>query len=736
MEDGQRMLRSVFIIGWVWLSGTLMFANQPRVAVVVGPEAPPIERYAASQLCGYLGQLYGLKTQPETTIPAEAQVLLLVGRPASNPFVEEAAGTAFPTVSDQGIVLKRAVVNGKPALIVGGGSSRATMWAVYELVERWGVRYLLHGDIFPEHPSEFSLPRADVVMEPKLRIRQWRTMNALAFGTESWGMADFKPVLDQLAKLKFNRIYIATFGFQPFLDFEAGGIKRSSATLFFGQRFPITNGMVGRQLFGNVTEFWNRDLPIDSSYEATTAAGIKLIHNLISYGHERGMETVMTAPIADFPPEFMPLIKGAQRIKNLGELTIVPGADTRVDDPGLNLLAKAVLRATVNTYPEADYLAVSMAEQRQWVDLYQQSWNSLDAKYGIEKIYPLVQAIAEAAQRKGASRERERIVNEVKGDIVFLNFLDQLLRQGQALKGTSRPDMRFIYVQVAEELMRIVPRIVPHGWEALNFIDYNPSRIVERQEVLETAPVRQIPESLIFTLHDDNIGLVPQLEAEPLAKLTALLIKYGWAGFSTRYWLTGDHDPVIAYIAKASWNADATLDDVERDLIRSVCGSDSVDDMLTVFREVSQATVLFEWNDVSLSFPVPDMMTKHWKAGPMPTDLIEARAHYQLALKAALRALAKSRPGGRRYAEYWVGRLEFGIGYLNTIEAVKRAATAEAENKRVQALKEAKAAVDDARQATEFMVRVARDRSDVGTVAVLNTFVIRPLEAKVADLSK
>ena len=34
-------------------------------------------------------------------------------------------------------------------IVIGGGSPVATLWAVYELVERWGVRYLIDRDVYP-----------------------------------------------------------------------------------------------------------------------------------------------------------------------------------------------------------------------------------------------------------------------------------------------------------------------------------------------------------------------------------------------------------------------------------------------------------------------------------------------------------------------------------------------------------------------------------------------------------
>jgi hypothetical protein len=227
--------------------------SRPNLAVILGPRADERERHAAEQLCEYLDKLFGIKVRPTTGLPRSADVGLLLGSPATNPAVARALGTAgWPRVSDQGLVLKRAHLDGKPVFVIGGGSPRATMWAVFELVEQWGVRYLLHGDVLPDKPGPFRLPDRDVTLEPKLAIRQWRVVNEHAIGPVSWGLADYRPVLDQLAKLKFNRLFVYIWPLSPFVHYEAGGIARHSATLFFGFHFPITPDMPGRHRLGNV----------------------------------------------------------------------------------------------------------------------------------------------------------------------------------------------------------------------------------------------------------------------------------------------------------------------------------------------------------------------------------------------------------------------------------------------------------------------------------------------------
>lgn len=711
-------------------------SGNTRVAVIISESVPELERFAAEQLCDYLKKLFGVQTRPTSNVSVKAEAVFLVGNldtdVAGQGTMEE---DTFPPVSEQGFILRRVQFQGRPSLVVRGGSPRATLWAVYELVERWGVRYLLHGDVLPA-PSTFHLPNLDLVMDPTLSVRQWRVINDFACGPESWGMEDYRPMLDQLAKLKFNRILLSVWPWQPFLHYEVKGIKRESVTLWFDFHYPITDDMVGRHLFGDEEEFWNPDLPRDGNYEEFMAAGEQLIHNLIDYAHSRGIECVIVATLTEFPPEFAPLLKDAQEVHQLAELTVVPSAETDIDDPALTELATTVLQATVNTYPEVDYVALGMPEFRQWSGLYERAWGALDTKYNISSKRSLDDVLTAATQRSTYPGGEERALQEVKGDIVALYFYDRLLNEIHALKESRRPDMKFIYNSVAEELFPLLGNLVPHSWETLNFVDYTASRIVKRREVLENVPSQEHVCSLIYTLHDDNVGLLPQLATGSLHKLTKDLIRHGWAGFSTRYWLIADHDPCIAYLAKAAWDEEVRHEDVYRDQIRTVCGEECIEDMLTTFREVEGTTIALEDHGLGLTFPVPGMLTKHWTPQSMSDELVEDRQGYQRALDAAYRALEKTQPSGQSYIDYWIGRLKFGVGYLDMIAAVRCAAIAEANEKPTEAIQHTETALTIAHQALEAYADVARDQSDRGAIAVMNEYVYRPLKEKIAALQK
>lgn len=208
-------------------------------------------------------------------------------------------------------------------------------------------------------------------------------------------------------------------------------------------------------------------------------------------------------------------------------------------------------------------------------------------------------------KRKDYPGGLERAMDEVKANIVSLYFYDRLLNDLGALKGMRRPDMKFIYNSLAEELFPILARITPCESETLNMVDYSPARARKRRQVLGDIPARQIPSALITSLHDDNIGVIPQLMTGSLHELILDIRRHGWAGYSMRYWQISDHDACVTYLAKAAWDEQATPESVYRDQVRAACGEEAVEDMLRMCRELEATTVALEWHGLGLAFPVP-----------------------------------------------------------------------------------------------------------------------------------
>lgn len=731
----KRVLGGAWAVLLIWAAPAWAAPQaNPQVSVIVGNGAPALEQFAASELCSYLEKLFGIRTQPTNKLADSSGALILVGAPDSNEVIKKATvRKPFPKVTDQGIVLQRTTLGKQPALIVGGGSSRATLWAVYELAERWGVRYLTDRDVIPAKTEPFRVPDLNVVMEPRLRVRAHPTLQDFASSGESWGIAHFRPLIDQLAKLKFTRMNVYPYGWQPFLHYELNGVKRKSAWLWYDYHYPITADMPGRQLFGNATEFWNPDLPLKGSYEEFVQAGQRLVRALIDHARQRGMNVAIGAPTTDFTPEFAPILKGAERNNLRTKLTVVPGARTPVDDPQLENLALATLRATITTYPGAEYVTVWMPEVRQWTGEYERAWRALDAKYGIDKVRSLSDVMAAAAKRKGSEVPLERLLTEVKGDITSLYFYDRLLGGSKAGETFRRPDIKFMYWGVSEELFPIVNRILPRGWEIGVMPSNQPTHLLERIEILKDLPPEN-PGVMDLTLDDDNIGVVPQLTPNSLHQIVQVLKSNGWAGFVARERFPGDHDWPLSYLAKAAWDDHVDPDAIGLDLLSAVCGKECANYMMTVFREVESVTTYLGDSNMNFSKERRGTLMKYWRPGPVPTYLAAARNGYRRALAAAERAREKAAPGGRSYVDFWVGRLEFAAGYTETVQGVHLGGAAEMTNDYRGALQHAEAALGSLRAALEAYARVARTQTDRGAIAMMGEFGYRRLNARIAEL--
>ena len=77
--------------------------------------------------------------------------------------------------------------------------------------------------------------------------------------------------------------------------------------------------------------------------------------------------------------------------------------------------------------------------------------------------------------------------------------------------------------------------------------------MAQNRDVLKQVPVRSVPSSLILTLADDNVGVLPQMTYTALHTLVDALRTGGWEGFSTRYWIVGDLDFSVNYLSRASF---------------------------------------------------------------------------------------------------------------------------------------------------------------------------------------
>ena len=154
-----------------------------RISISLSPCPGHLVRQSSSLLQSYLSRMFGI----ECVEDEKNRSMIVVGR-IGDAHVQTASG-GLPRMTSQGHLLRR---TNPDTLLLAGGSDAATAWAVYELLERYGVRFLLSGDVLPTNPGSLHLPDLDLVFEPAQKHRAWRIRNELPYGSLMWTLDEHK----------------------------------------------------------------------------------------------------------------------------------------------------------------------------------------------------------------------------------------------------------------------------------------------------------------------------------------------------------------------------------------------------------------------------------------------------------------------------------------------------------------------------------------------------------------
>lgn len=381
MRPGLNIMRS-FLLGA--LCSVVLLATteaKEKVVVVIGQGAPELEHVAAQELAAQFKKLFDAHVVLTDVMPDEHQNLVLVGGPKKNKAVREIAGDSWPKLSDQGFILRSFEVGKRRGAIVAGDSPAATLWAVCELGHRFGIRYLLREDIYPDQ-QPLKLSGLDVLMEPELKVRSWYTLGDGVTGPESWSSAEQKKLFRQLAKMKFNQVVLSVKPWQPLVDFEFRGINKQSKGLWRGERFAIPRDAPGRTAFGAATSFMNPDFADKQTPQDVSAAGIKHVRGIVSAAKRNGMSVAFELAPLEFPREFEQAVPGLVVVPGPHELSVHPGPALKASDRLLKGLIETQLRAYAETYPEIDALHCSIPGAGGWQEQVASIWQQLAKQLG------------------------------------------------------------------------------------------------------------------------------------------------------------------------------------------------------------------------------------------------------------------------------------------------------------------------------------------------------------------
>ncbi len=726
-------LLGMYLLSAGLIQGTLgTLAVAAKIDIVVGPQASDLERLAATELAGQFARLFDAKTSISTVVPDGTKYIVLLGNPRTNPAIKTRAANDWPKLSDQGILLRSFADKNQQGVIVAGGSPVATLWAAYELGHRFGIRYLLRRDVYPATPIPLKLKGFNSVMEPSLKTRTWRTINDFAIGPESWGLADQQKLLKQLAKLKFNRVMLSVYPWQPFVDYEFGGVKKQTVELWYGEQYKVDGDTPGKKVFRGAKLFQNPNFVGQTTYAQKTAAGTKLLSGIIDTAATLGISTGISISPLEFPKEFAKLLPGAKATRGLNQLLVAPGAKQLPNDPTLQKLVATKIRAYLKTYPKLDSLYLTLPEFPEWDEHAALAWKQLDARKSLGK--HSLQAMIESAEKRGLIASGSRGVKSVKGNLVALAFLNALFDDASILKRPDGKSVELVISSADPALYPVLDRVLPNGAAALHFVDYTARRIVENIDTLKSVPADKVRSRLILTLADDNVGVLPQSTTGRLESLVRTIRKQGWDGFSTRYWILGELDPSVYFLSRAAFDEKVTAQSALDDLFVTITGNQAAADrLLKCFDHIEAATELIDKHNLGFAFPVKNMVMKHYVAEEPPAWWAEANEHYLQSMIELYRSHGACRSEGRRLLFHYAKRGEYALTYLATVKALREAAIAKKKGDTEAAIEKLEVAVESMHDSINTLSDVAEDQSDRGLIAVLANYGYRPL---VAELEK
>jgi hypothetical protein len=352
----------------------------------------------------------------------------------------------------------------------------------------------------------------------------------------------------------------------------------------------------------------------------------------------------------------------------------------------------------------------------------------LEAKYGINSICTLEQALGRAGNMTAFAGGVRRAVENLKNDIVRLYFTDKLLTETGYVDLSLFKDKTLLNMCMNENLAPLADKIKSlNGFDL--WIDYTPSRVLTRRDAIRKIDGAALPGRIWCTISDDNIGMLPQIMTDSIHEIMKDMKGAGIRDYFINHNSISNLEPLFEYISRVSWEAGMTPDESYRQLFIPMCGEKAGRKMVAAMHVMEDVTKELEWHGIGLTFPTPIMMERQFKSKPDIEHVKIFRDGYGKAAVLCREALTLSKKAGRDYIGYWIGRLDFAMGYMDILEEVKLAGAYDEITPEYQ--RHLLAAIDKTTAAIETYSSIASNRCDHGSIMALNEFVYRFLKSKI-----
>ncbi len=681
----------------------------------------------------YAELMFGARVRPVSD-PRQADLVLgIAGRSSWIDKAIRDGRLSLPTGphAEQGYGIGR---NGT-AMVVVSVSDSGVRNGLYALLEHYGARFQINGEVLPPRQRFRTRPLRDT-RAPAVRYRGLLPWDNFLCGMSGWNLEDYQAVINRMLRMRLNMLQ---FHFYPGMAYFTETVDGNTVPpLYVGMpvdRFDTRNA-VGRQAFRGEAVFAPRPWVEHAANPRAAADAVqRMFRQALGYARSLGIHTAVGFELME---------------------TTAPGF-TRTDKPqdngqGLNFIDplnpenvrrnRERLDSLIRMYPDSDTWWMWQSEARGW----------LSANVGRE---PGAAAMRQARNHWAGNPA-------LLGDI---DYAEMFLRVTQGLE----PAVRNRIATGGWSIEHLFPAYHPDAPSNVIFASLNSYEpriaLADQIDSFRTGAMGRRTWMIEWWEFDGNQWF-PQFRAGWQEQMYKRARKHGVEAITLLGWkLTGvEHN--IRYLAEWSWQPALSAEGFYTAYARDVLGSASLAPVLWEMDRLEPDTPGATPGDARhmllgagwMSLVIPPLPTTaaaaqsaEWRrmAQAAAGDLCGVAGQTRLRegdirrIARLRRALAGGSPAQRDRLNTLIRRLEFRVSYLDAVIAVNRSLlafdTAVREGGLTQgrraAAPHARHAVLRGIQAVEQYAALIVDRGDQGVVAQLNEQFIRPLRDHLAACS-
>ena len=662
----------------------------PRGTIIVGTGAADFDHWTAAQLQHHLEILSGaeLSVISEREISDRYKASILLGGPRINGKVRELAqrtGIDFQGLSKDGFILQRVADRETEFLIVGGNDEASTMYAAYDLLERYGFVFQISGDIPPEPSPDVELLDLNVRAETPFSRRGFLIGNIYP-NRSIWSFEECARFLDQMAKSKMNYLQFFCAPDGPWLMYSYRGEQKligDESPMESGYMLPreemgtfLTSGVqIGRQHFRHQRLAPPEFERVSSPQEAHRVARA-FLRRIIDHAHKRKIEVWLMTDPSKFPANL------ARYAKRTGPRPFHPvqAAFACLDDPVVDELTRIRLTALFETYPEADGYFLTGPEQYPVCE-------ETDASV-FERYRPLMLSYEEISQHYPCDDCAAEIIespfyprSKYESDTSLLYYLEKVWKMARQINPQAKIGISHIgRIHLLPPMDKIFPPEVA-------FSDMESRGVWTPKGVpMEYfANMGERERTLIPRLDDDAAMLGLQFNATLYYKDRVLegSLEYGGAGFAAQLNRARGAEHNARFLAEGAWNPELTPEQFYGSYVTRLFGHQAAATLVEAYLKLEEHEEYLGWRG-QRNFPQwghpPEITIMKLQFRPQrnpydgpnfdgwDTFVKDCRSRHQIfgrslemldeALANLLEAGPRVRPAARRELEYLVNKTE------------------------------------------------------------------------------